>query len=197
MDEAETTLRASRPRAAAKRTPCIHGTAGSATGRSWTLDGRTWVVGKGPDADVRLADSGVSRRHAKIVRVQDGRVSLIDLESTNGTYVDGARIDVAVLQPGDCIRIGPDAELKFGYAEEGLATRVVTAAEHPLTDRELDVARAVARGGTNRAIAEQLGVKAKTVSSHLDNIYGRLGLSSRVALTRWVLEMGLDAPSST
>ncbi len=197
MDEAQTTVRANTPTASAKRTPCLRGTVGSAKGRVWTLEERNWVIGKGPEADLRLADSGVSRRHAKVIRVQDGRVSLVDLGSTNGTFVDGERIEVAVLEHGARIGLGPDAELRFGFAEEEAPAPRAKPAEHPLTNRELDVARAVARGGTNREIAERLGVKAKTVSSHLDNIYGRLGLSSRVALTRWVLEMGLEDPTRT
>ena len=44
------------------------------------------------------------------------------------------------------------------------------------------------------AIAEQLGISPRTVTSHLDHIYGRLGIGSRTALTRWIIENGLLEP---
>jgi len=57
-----------------------------------------------------------------------------------------------------------------------------------LTDTELAVARLVAEGLTNRAVAEQLFVSPHTVSSHLRNIFAKLGVNSRVALTRLAAE---------
>jgi hypothetical protein len=67
------------------------------------------VVGRGNDADVRVDDPGVSRRHLE-VRVQEGpdgpQVSVQDLGSTNGVLVDGRRVDQATLTDGATIRIG-------------------------------------------------------------------------------------------
>jgi DNA-binding CsgD family transcriptional regulator len=60
-----------------------------------------------------------------------------------------------------------------------------------LSARELDVARLVAAGATNAEIAASLYISLRTVTTHLDRIYGRLGLGSRVALTRYVIEAGL------
>jgi DNA-binding CsgD family transcriptional regulator/tetratricopeptide (TPR) repeat protein len=57
-----------------------------------------------------------------------------------------------------------------------------------LTDTELAVARLVAQGLTNRAVAEQLFVSPHTVSSHLRSIFAKLGVNSRVALTRLAAE---------
>jgi DNA-binding CsgD family transcriptional regulator len=53
-----------------------------------------------------------------------------------------------------------------------------------MTDSELAVARLVAQGLTNREVAEQLYVSPHTVSSHLRSIFAKLGVNSRVALTR-------------
>lgn len=63
------------------------------------------VIGRGTDADVVLDDSGVSRRHAEI-HITDGRARVIDLGSTNGTFVDGAKRPVATLVDGSVITIG-------------------------------------------------------------------------------------------
>lgn len=67
-------------------------------------------------------------------------------------------------------------------------------ADLPLSARQLEVSRLVANGMTNAAIAEALGISLRTVTSHLDHIYGRLGIGSRAALTRWIVERGLIEP---
>jgi hypothetical protein len=67
------------------------------------------VIGRGNDADLRITDPGVSRRHAEI-RVNDTggepRVSVHDLGSTNGLSVNGKKTESAVLVDGAEIRIG-------------------------------------------------------------------------------------------
>lgn len=62
-------------------------------------------LGRGAEADVRLTDTGVSRLHAEI-RVQEGRASVLDLDSTNGTTVNGQRVRSSPLQDGDRIGVG-------------------------------------------------------------------------------------------
>ena len=63
-------------------------------------------IGRGPESDIRLPDSGVSREHARIFQVgQDYFIE--DLGSTNGTWVDGARVRQHRLKPGACLQIGP------------------------------------------------------------------------------------------
>lgn len=67
------------------------------------------VLGRGNDADLRVNDPGVSRRHAEIRVTQDAhgpRVSVHDLGSTNGVLVNGKRIENATLSDGAVIRIG-------------------------------------------------------------------------------------------
>lgn len=64
----------------------------------------------------------------------------------------------------------------------------------PLSARELEVALLVAEGLTSAEIAERLMVSSRTVSTHLDHIYGRLGIGSRTALVRYVIEAGLFPP---
>jgi DNA-binding CsgD family transcriptional regulator len=57
-----------------------------------------------------------------------------------------------------------------------------------LTPREIEVLRLVIGGLTNRKIAEQLGLSTRTVDAHLRSIYGKLGVSTRSAATRYALE---------
>ena len=69
-------------------------------GRSYQINSAITVIGRGAEADVVVDDAGVSRRHAEI-HVDGGRVRVIDLGSTNGTFVDGER--VGAVATGDLI----------------------------------------------------------------------------------------------
>jgi hypothetical protein len=74
-------------------------------GERCVLDQRRSVLGRSRDADVRIDDANVSRRHAEIV--QEGSTFwLIDLGSTNGTEVEGRRVKRARLDDGSRFTIG-------------------------------------------------------------------------------------------
>lgn len=75
------------------------------------------VIGRAADAEVRLADQAVSRKHAEIRAVNGGTV-VSDLKSTNGTLLNGARVTTAALVDGDELRIG-ETLLVFHAAAQG------------------------------------------------------------------------------
>jgi DNA-binding NarL/FixJ family response regulator len=60
-----------------------------------------------------------------------------------------------------------------------------------LTERELQVLLALCRGGSNRQIAEGLGISAKTVGHHVEHVYKKAGVRSRAAATLWAFEHDL------
>ncbi len=64
------------------------------------------IVGRGADADVVVDDPDVSRHHARF-EAENGVVYLSDLESTNGTFLNGRRLRQAIeVRPGDRIDVG-------------------------------------------------------------------------------------------
>ena len=80
--------------------------AGAALGRVFPLAAGQVIVGRAPDSGLPLLDGEVSRQHARF-RVDEGRVLVEDLDSTNGTRVNGNLVrGLAELRPGDRIAIG-------------------------------------------------------------------------------------------
>lgn len=74
-------------------------------GRTYPLAIGSTVIGRGDQANLRLPDVGISRRHARL-DFDGGQVVLTDLGSTNGTMVNGQRVSAVALNPGDMIQIG-------------------------------------------------------------------------------------------
>src|SRR5438045_9043065 len=72
-----------------------------------------------------------------------------------------------------------------------IGTVVTAGPRDGLTARERDVVRLVARGMSNREIADQLVVSVRTAEAHVTNALGKLGLRSRAQLAVWATEHGL------
>ncbi len=62
-------------------------------------------IGKAQDNDLVLTDDTVSRHHCELIRSPEG-IHIRDLDSTNGTRVDGTRIREAMVQPGSVVKVG-------------------------------------------------------------------------------------------
>ncbi len=74
-------------------------------GRQIAVTQANLVLGRGQECEIRLADANVSRRHAE-VRREDETYWLVDLGSTNGTLLNGVRVERARLSDGDRITLG-------------------------------------------------------------------------------------------
>lgn len=77
----------------------------SGDGRTYPLAIGQTVIGRGDQANMRLPDVGISRRHARL-DFDGAQVILTDLGSTNGTMVNGQRVSAVALNPGDMIQLG-------------------------------------------------------------------------------------------
>src|SRR5580704_12346896 len=90
---------------------------GPSTGRVHPMRATETIIGRGKEAHVRLDDAGTSRAHARIVFTQDERYVLEDLNSTNGTFLGGRKVDHAELSSGDRIHIGPNIIISFAILD--------------------------------------------------------------------------------
>lgn len=85
--------------------------------KEWTLEGDSLIVGRQENCDLVIPDPAVSRRHAELVRRDDGWW-IADLESSNDTFVNGAMVKERRLHPLDRIKIG-STELVYLDPEAG------------------------------------------------------------------------------
>lgn len=109
MDD-ETKILVSGPKqatAAGNRNACLVliYPAGPSLGTRYTLKETPLMVGRDESCPICINDESVSRRHARIEPMHDG-YGVVDLQSTNGTYVNDARVTMQQLKDGDYLRIG-------------------------------------------------------------------------------------------
>ena len=93
-----------------------------------------------------------------------------------------------------------------GRFDEETVDAVLVAAGHParkrrsgpagLTPREIEVLVLVARGASNRQVADELGITPKTAGTHIERIYTKIGASNRATATLFAVEHGLLEPAS-
>ena len=79
---------------------------GEHDGETYLLDkSRSTILGRSPSSTIYVRDKHISRVHCQVTVADEGCV-ITDLQSTNGTYVNGAKITSQPLKPGDEMRIG-------------------------------------------------------------------------------------------
>ena len=95
------------------------------TGRAHELNVDRTTIGRVEDNTFQIVDPSVSSHHCE-VHLRGGEVLIRDLNSTNGTYINGAQITESVLKPGQTLRLG-QIELKL-EAEGSASTAAAPAA---------------------------------------------------------------------
>lgn len=106
-----------RPRGESRA--CLIQMIGPFPGETIALErGKEITVGRAPGCDIRLPFGDISRVHAKAKCSASGKVEIIDLGSTNGTYVNGRRQLYRVLREGDKIQFGERSLFRFAFLDE-------------------------------------------------------------------------------
>lgn len=81
--------------------------AGTAAGKALPITTAQFIIGRDPGCNLRPASAMISKRHCAVI-VKNGKVSLRDFESTNGTFVNDQQIQGEVpLKDGDVLKVGP------------------------------------------------------------------------------------------
>lgn len=93
--------------------PVLIAREGQLTSERWTIDTDEFIIGRGSDCHLMLPERQVSRYHTKILH-ENGRYQLQDLDSKNGTYLNGNPVKgTTTLQDGDEIQIALCVKLVF------------------------------------------------------------------------------------
>jgi DNA-binding CsgD family transcriptional regulator/tetratricopeptide (TPR) repeat protein len=168
-------------------------------GATGYLGATTGVLGRLAAA---LGDRDAAVRHLTEAEAMEQRAGAPAVQA--GVRLDLARVLVARDGPGDRARAAELAERcahtarRLGMAPALAAATALTAdlagtagAPVALTRREREIARLVADGLANRAIAEKLVLSERTVETHVRNLLTKLGLTNRTQVAAWALKHGL------
>jgi DNA-binding CsgD family transcriptional regulator len=150
------------------------------------------LVGRAPTCGIVLPDVSVSRRHAELM-VDGELVTIRDLNSRNGTYVDENRIDVSEVSVGQYLRFGgvpfqlaieadKNAELETQSVSQALESVACAIRGLPLSAAERRVFDLILSGLTEKEIAGRLKLSHHTVHNHIRQIYRIAAVRSRVEL---------------
>ena len=155
-----------------------------------------FIVGRSPEHEWVVKHLSVSRLHARVTVGADC-VSVTDLRSSNGTFVNDDRIETCRIRSGDVVRFGAVAFLLGSNSTESAGadslfdsdkpvTRAVvstTALTLPaLTGQERRVLKLLLVPGPEKKIARQLGMKDDTCHGYVQAIFRKFGAHSRVDL---------------
>ncbi len=168
---------------------------------NFRLEAGRFVIGRSSGCDLVLSHESVSRRHAELQVTSDG-VTVVDLQSRNGTYIDDDRIRAATLIAGQRVQFGAIPFILVSQNGDGEPDSDLETADHRDEPRALipeNVAARLSRaqncvlvhlveGLTERQTSERLALSFHTVHNHVREIYSILNVHSRAELLALLLK---------
>jgi pSer/pThr/pTyr-binding forkhead associated (FHA) protein len=156
----------------------------------------TIAIGRDPTCGIVLSHPSVSRFHAQLA-IQGTTISVQDLGSRNGTYVDAQRVDSSPLAVGQKLGVGSvvfavevlgpkpggEAEEDTASVDDALRSDSFALEDLALSVAERRVFDLMLPGHAEKQIARQLGISRHTVHTHVRKIYETLGVRSRAELS--------------
>jgi DNA-binding CsgD family transcriptional regulator len=155
-----------------------------------------YQVGRSSKCRFILSDLSVSRVHAEII-VNEKRIRVKDLNSYNGTFVDGVRVNEADVRPGQSLQFGStrfhvvddrDNNVTPDEISEVSTHFMNTKAKNELSflaclsPQEKRVVEGLFMGISRKEVASNLGIRPNTACNHIKRIYEKLGVNSRAEL---------------
>jgi pSer/pThr/pTyr-binding forkhead associated (FHA) protein len=166
-----------------------------------TLADGSYLVGRSRRCQLVVRDKTVSRQHAQIT-VCKSQVTITDLDSVNGTWVDGVRVHSAVLSEGLTVKFGAvrflvaNLDQPFEEVDSATATRptpngvsdvAALKINGSLTPTEKRVCTLLLQGLAEKEVASRLRVSEHTIHNHVRNIYRTFDVHSHPELMAFLL----------
>jgi len=148
-----------------EKIPALHFLTGPSMGKLFPLLEGEWTIGRNEKSDFPVKDEAISRFHCKFI-VKNNQVTVEDLQSANGSFVNGEKITRHKLQTGDKIRISSESLIRFDYVDQ-----FDTASFHQLYN--MAVVDIVTGAHTKRYFLDQLALEfsySKRRNTHLSLI---------------------------
>lgn len=172
---------------------------GAQVGRVFTISrGDRKTIGRAPECDIRLPDQGVSRRHCTVENM-GAVLRVVDLESANGSFINGQLVERGSASPGDELAVGPvtlecrsrptqPGEATLAYSEEGTTTVVRKVVDTQYPGMESRAQRNLATAyQVSKMLASAPGLE-KLYAGVIDSIFSAIN-ADRAAL---LLQEGSD-----
>jgi diguanylate cyclase (GGDEF)-like protein len=118
MDQTEHLGAVPIPKQAGNRMPCLITISGPEKGEILPLRPGKLKMGRSPSADLVLRGPGISRIHAELEVDEQGGVTVQDLGSTNGIFVNGEPTKRLTLKDGDALGLGPEVTLRLEHSDQ-------------------------------------------------------------------------------
>jgi HD-GYP domain-containing protein (c-di-GMP phosphodiesterase class II) len=131
---------------------------------------------------------------ARILAAADCYAAMREPRSHRPALDEGA-MQAELLRDATAGRLDPEAVDAVLSAAGHRSMQPIRELPAGLTERELEVLRVLVRGQSNQAIAERLGISARTVGHHVQHVYQKVGVRSRAAATVWAFENNLILPA--
>lgn len=183
-----------------KYSPVIIGHKGPLDGMNWNISG-TMSIGREPDCDIVINDRQVSRIHAQIKVTPNNQIVIADLESKNGTFINGEMIETpTILNDGDEIKIALVQEFIFVSSDATLPLGQRNQIETPASEKLFieQKARRVWLG--EREIAPPLSVSQYNLLNYLYENENNVVTREQIVNSVWgeaesigVTEQAIDA----
>jgi pSer/pThr/pTyr-binding forkhead associated (FHA) protein len=169
------------------------------------LERTVMILGRATQCDLVVDDPSISRRHAEL-RIRGARLLLTDLESRNGTFVDGNSIKAAELSPGQQVRFGTvafgvqaahqpverDKETDDPWPAFGAKGSARAPGGEVLSEAQRRVFELILTGSSEKAIAQCLNLSPHTVHTHVQAILRISGFHTRLELLAAISGNGIE-----